>query len=238
MRHVPAVLGSSDADDPGVDCIVGQSAAMQEVSKAIGRVAPQNITVLILGESGTGKELVARAIYQHSRRSQGAFLAINCAAIPETMLESELFGHERGAFTGAERRRIGKFEQARDGTIFLDEIGDMTPATQSKVLRLLQDQRFERLGGNETIQADVRLSAATNQDLPALVASGRFRRDLYYRLNTFTIQLPPSASAWRICPCSSITSADISIASWARTWSRSRRRSCPCCKRMPGRSRA
>src|SRR5918912_2665875 len=136
---------------------------MQEVYKAIGRVAPQEVTVLIRGESGTGNELVARAIYQHSRRADKPFLAINCAAIPEGLLESELFGHERGAFTGADRRRIGKFEQANGGTVFLDEVGDMSPTTQAKMLRLLQDGRFERLGGNDTIRADVRLIAATNR---------------------------------------------------------------------------
>jgi two-component system nitrogen regulation response regulator GlnG len=149
------------------------------------------VPVLIRGESGTGKELVARALYHHSRRNDKPFLAINCAAIPETLLESELFGYERGAFTGADRRRIGKFEQADGGTIFLDEIGDMTSATQPRVLRLLQEQRFERLGGNDTIQTDVRIIAATNQDLDAMVATGRFRRDLYYRLKVITIALPP-----------------------------------------------
>ncbi|MCX7699546.1 MAG: sigma-54 dependent transcriptional regulator [Gemmataceae bacterium] len=171
--------------------IVGQSAAMQEVYKAIGRTAPQDVTVLVVGESGTGKELVARSLHQHSRRASGPFLAINCAAIPEQLLESELFGHEKGAFTGADRLRPGKFEQASGGTLFLDEIGDMSPATQAKVLRLLQEQRFERLGGTTTISSDVRLIAATNQDLDAQVAAGRFRRDLLYRLNGFTIHLPP-----------------------------------------------
>ena len=146
--------------------------------------------MLITGESGTGKELVARAIYQHSRRATGPFLAINCAAIPEQLLESELFGHEKGAFTGADRRRIGKFEQCTGGTIFLDEVADMSPLTQSKVLRLLQEQQFERVGGNETLQSDVRVLAASNQDLEALVAAGRFRQDLYYRLSVFTIRLP------------------------------------------------
>ncbi len=164
---------------------------MQEVYKAIGRTAPQDITVLVQGESGTGKELVARAIYHYSRRSQGPFLAINCAALPEALLESELFGHERGAFTGAEQRRLGKFEQVSGGTIFLDEIGDMSMATQAKVLRLLQEQRFERVGANETIQTDVRVIAATNKDLAALVEAGRFRQDLFYRLNGFTISVPP-----------------------------------------------
>lgn len=192
QRHVPAVFGESHfPDDHPVDRIVGQCPAMQEVYKSIGRVAPQDVPVLILGESGTGKELVARALYQHSRRSEAPFLTINCAAIPEGLLESELFGHERGAFTGAERRRIGKFEQAKGGTIFLDEIGDMTAATQPKILRLLQEQQFERLGSNDTIQTDVRVIAATNQNLEYLVAAGRLRQDLYYRLKVFTIHLPP-----------------------------------------------
>jgi nitrogen regulation protein NR(I) len=192
LRHVPAVFEEEPTeDDAAVDRIVGRSAAMQEVYKAIGRVALLDVTVLIVGESGTGKELVARALYHHSRRSQFPFLTINCAAIPEALLESELFGHERGAFTGADRRRIGKFEQAHQGTILLDEIGDMALSTQAKMLRLLQEQRFERLGGNETIQTDVRVIAATNQDLEEAVASGRFRQDLLYRLNGFTIHLPP-----------------------------------------------
>jgi two-component system nitrogen regulation response regulator GlnG len=163
---------------------------MGEVYKAIGRVAAQNVIALITGESGTGKELVARAIYQHSTRARAPFLAINCAAIPEPLLESELFGHEKGAFTGADRRRIGKFEQCNGGTIFLDEIGDMPLATQAKILRVLQDQSFERVGGNETVRTDVRLIAATNRDLKAWSAEGKFRQDLYYRLNVFTIPLP------------------------------------------------
>src|SRR5262249_37913832 len=170
---------------------VGRCPAMGEVYKAIGRVADQNVIVLITGESGTGKELVARAIYQHSSRADKPFLAINCAAIPESLLESELFGHEKGAFTGADRRRIGKFEQCNGGTIFLDEIGDMPLATQGKILRLLQDQKFERVGGNETIQTDVRLIAATNRDLKSFSEQGKFRSDLYYRLSVFTIRLPP-----------------------------------------------
>lgn len=175
---------------PVADLIVGRSSVMQEVYKAIGRVASSDVNVLVLGESGTGKELVARSIFNHSRRRSHPFVAINCAAIPEQLLESELFGHERGAFTGADRRRIGKFEHATGGTVFLDEIGDMSGPTQAKVLRLLQDQRFERVGGNETIQADVRVIAATNQDLEELVTAGRFRRDLYYRLKVYTIELP------------------------------------------------
>jgi two-component system nitrogen regulation response regulator GlnG len=149
------------------------------------------VNVLILGESGTGKELVARAIYHHSRRADKPFLAINCAALPEALIESELFGHEKGAFTGADRQRIGKFEQCRDGTVFLDEIGDMPMAAQAKVLRLLQDQTFERVGGAETIQTHVRVIAATNQDLGRRIAAGQFRADLFYRLQGVVIDLPP-----------------------------------------------
>jgi two-component system nitrogen regulation response regulator GlnG len=191
LMHVPAVMAETEPPDERADAIIGRCPAMQEVYKAIGRVAGQDVTVLINGESGTGKELVARAIYQHGRRAQGPFLAINCAAIPEQLLESELFGHEKGAFTGADRRRIGKFEQCSGGTVFLDEVADMTPLTQSKILRLLQEQRFERLGGNETVQTDVRVLAATNQDLGRMVEQGRVRQDLYYRLSVFSIQLPP-----------------------------------------------
>jgi two-component system nitrogen regulation response regulator GlnG len=190
FRHVPAVFGDeTEAED--VDRIIGQCPAMQDMYKAIGRVAPSDVTVLILGESGTGKELVARALFHHSRRTALPFLAINCAALPETLLESELFGHERGAFTGADRRRIGKFEQASGGTLFLDEIGDMSAPVQAKFLRIIQEQRFERLGGNETFQADVRIVAATNKNLEKEVAAGRFREDLLYRLNVFTIRVPP-----------------------------------------------
>jgi two-component system nitrogen regulation response regulator GlnG len=171
--------------------LVGFCPAMAEVYKAIGRVAAQDVPVLITGESGTGKELVARAIHEHSARSRGPFLALNCAAIPENLLESELFGHEKGAFTGADRRRIGKFEQCSGGTLLLDEIGDMPVALQAKMLRLLQEQTFERVGGNETIRTDVRLLAATHRDLKACSAKGKFRADLYYRLGVFTIDLPP-----------------------------------------------
>ena len=186
LMGVPAELPAEDRDQ-----IVGRSAVMQEMCKAIGRIAPQDVNVLITGESGTGKELVARALYFHSRRAEQPFLAINCAAIPENLLESELFGHEEGAFTGATRKRIGKFEQCRAGTLFLDEIGDMPPLLQAKILRVLQEQRFERVGGNETIQTRVRVLAATNQDLPKLVGEGRFRKDLFYRLNGVTIHVPP-----------------------------------------------
>lgn len=191
MNRVPALLPLESAPVAEADQILGTSPAMQEVYKAIGRAASHDTTVLILGESGTGKELVARAIFQHSLRRDRSFLAINCAAIPEALLESELFGHERGAFTGADRQRIGKFEQCDGGTIFLDEIGDMSGSTQAKALRLLQDQRFERIGGNISVATDVRILAATNQDLDALIQSGRFRSDLYYRLNGFTVRLPP-----------------------------------------------
>jgi len=173
------------------DLFIGRSPGMLEVFKSIGRVSKQNVTVLIRGESGTGKELVARALYQFSDRSNKPFMAVNCAALPDTLLESELFGHERGAFTGAERRRIGKFEQCNGGTLFLDEVGDMSPLTQGKVLRLLQEQRFERVGGNDTIETDARLIAATNRPLEQMVEAGTFRGDLFYRLNVVTITLPP-----------------------------------------------
>jgi two-component system nitrogen regulation response regulator GlnG len=190
VQSTPAVFGEEEVGDRGGDQIVGRSALMQEVYKSIGRVAPQDVTVLLMGESGTGKELVARAIYQHSKRAENPFLAINCAAIPESLLESELFGHEKGAFTGADRQRIGKFEQANGGTVFLDEIGDMAQAAQAKLLRVLQEQKFDRVGGNEPVATDVRVIAASNQNLESLVASGKFRQDLLYRLNGFIIRLP------------------------------------------------
>src|SRR6195256_1150250 len=190
MRE-PAIVAET-APDPDVDgAIVGTCPAMREVYKAIGRVTAQDVPVLISGESGTGKELVARAIYQHGSRAKAPFLALNCAAIPEPLLESELFGHEKGAFTGADRKRIGKFEQVSGGTLFLDEIGDMPLALQAKMLRLLQEQAFERVGGNETIRTDVRLIAATHRDLKARSEEGTFRADLYYRLGVFAIHLPP-----------------------------------------------
>ena len=178
-------------DTAAADAIIGRSKPMQEVYKAIGRVAPTDATVLIRGDSGTGKELVARAIYQHSLRSAKPFLVINCVAIPETLLESELFGYEKGAFTGAVNRRVGKFEQAHGGTVFLDEIGDMPFSIQAKILRLLQERSIERLGGREPIPVDVRIIAATNRDLEAALAQGRFREDLYYRLKVVTLWLPP-----------------------------------------------
>jgi two-component system nitrogen regulation response regulator GlnG len=171
--------------------IVGRSEPMQRVFKLIGQLAASDATALITGESGTGKELVARAIYHHGNRSQQAFLAVNCAAIPEQLLESELFGHERGAFTGATLQRIGKFEQCNRGTLFLDEIGDMTPATQTKILRVLQSGTFERVGGNQSIQVDVRIIAATNKALEQAVAARQFREDLFYRLNVVRVHMPP-----------------------------------------------
>jgi len=177
-------------ESPCQDALIGVSKPMQEVYKAIGRVAPTDATVLIRGESGTGKELVARAIYQHSLRADKPFLVINCVAIPETLLESELFGYEKGAFTGAVNRRVGKIEQANGGTVFLDEIGDMPFSIQAKILRLLQERSIERLGGREPIPVDVRILAATNRDLEAALAEGRFREDLYYRLKVVTLWLP------------------------------------------------
>ena len=171
--------------------IVGRSAAMQEVFKLIGQLAGSDATCLITGESGTGKELVARAIYHHSLRAERPFLAINCAAIPETLLESELFGHEKGAFTGASTQRVGKFEQCDKGTLFLDEIGDMSLPTQTKILRVLQSGSFERVGGNRPVDVDVRIIAATNKPLDQAVADREFREDLYYRLNVVQIPMPP-----------------------------------------------
>jgi nitrogen regulation protein NR(I) len=173
------------------DAIIGESTVMQEVFKSIGRVAPTDATVLIRGESGTGKELVARAIYQHSLRAAAPLLVVNCVAIPETLLESELFGYERGAFTGANSRKIGKFEQAHGGTIFLDEIGDIPASVQAKLLRVLQQRTLQRVGGNETIQVDVRILAATNRPLERAIADNLFREDLYHRLNVVSVTMPP-----------------------------------------------
>ena len=174
------------------DAIVGGSRVMQSLYKEVGRVATKDVDVLIRGETGTGKELIARAIFQYSHRAKAPFIAINCAAIPETLLESELFGHERGAFTGAEARRIGRFEQANHGTLFLDEIGDMTLATQVKLLRVLQHKCLQRLGGNkEEIEVNVRVIAATHRDLETAIRQKQFREDLYYRLSVVVIALPP-----------------------------------------------
>jgi two-component system nitrogen regulation response regulator GlnG len=171
--------------------IIGRSEVMQNIYKAIGRVAQSDATVLILGESGTGKELVAQALHRHSRRASGPFIAINCTALPKDLLESELFGHERGAFTGAVEQRVGKFELARGGTLFLDEIGDIALELQAKLLRVLQTKEFNRLGSNKLIQTDARIIAATNHDLARLVAEGSFRQDLYFRINVVPIYLPP-----------------------------------------------
>jgi two-component system nitrogen regulation response regulator GlnG len=171
--------------------IVGTSPAMQEVFKAIGQFAASDASVMITGESGTGKELVARAIHRHSHRAAKPFVAVNCAAIPENLIESELFGHERGSFTGATAQRLGKFEVCDGGTIFLDEIGDMTPTTQTKILRVLQEGEIQRVGGSETIKVNVRVVAATNKNLEQLVKEKKFREDLYYRLNVVRVKLPP-----------------------------------------------
>ena len=184
----PVEIGNLEAKR---EALIGNSRAMREIYKEIGRVAAKPVTVLIRGESGTGKELVARALYQHSERADKPFIAINCAAIPETLLESELFGHERGAFTGAESRRIGRFEQAHGGTLFLDEIGDLSPSTQVKLLRVLQERSIQRLGGRETIPVDTRIIAATHRDLEREIAAENFRDDLFYRLNVASIQIPP-----------------------------------------------
>lgn len=191
LMNSPVRLQEAEADSEDSDVLVGRSPKMLEVYKQIGRVAAQDVTVLIRGESGSGKELIARALYQHSHRNGQCFMAVNCAALTDTLLESELFGHEKGAFTGADRRHIGRFEQCNGGTIFLDEVGDMSPATQSKVLRLLQEQNFERVGGHDTISVDVRLISATNRDLEQMIEENEFRLDLFHRLNGFEIQLPP-----------------------------------------------
>ena len=186
-----AVAVDAGPGDEGGDALVGRSPAMQGLYKAIGRVAGTEATVLVRGESGTGKELVARLVYQHSPRKGSPFVVINCVAIPETLLESELFGYEKGAFTGATARRVGKIEQADGGTVFLDEIGDMPLPIQGKLLRLLEERSVERLGGAGPRRVDVRIIAATNRDLEAAVAEGRFREDLYYRLRVVTLWLPP-----------------------------------------------
>jgi two-component system nitrogen regulation response regulator GlnG len=190
MRQTVALAPQLEQQDYDLG-VIGRSQPMQAVFKLVGQVAQTDATVLITGESGTGKELVARAIYHNSRRCQQPFVAINCAAIPENLLESELFGHEKGSFTGATQQRIGKFEQCHGGTLFLDEIGDMTPATQTKILRVLQNGTFERVGGNAPIRADVRVIAATNKPLEEAVANRQFREDLFYRLNVVRIQMPP-----------------------------------------------
>ncbi|MDP3284281.1 MAG: sigma-54 dependent transcriptional regulator [Desulfobacterales bacterium] len=190
FERIASILSKVEARElfPGM---VGQSAIMRGIFTQILKVARTDSTVLISGESGTGKELVASSLYEHSLRRDKPFIKLNCVAIPEGLLESELFGHEKGAFTGATAQKIGKFELADGGTIFLDEIGDMPLATQAKLLRVLQEKEFERVGGNQTIQVDVRFIAATNKNLMDMVKQGTFREDLYYRLNVFSIHLPP-----------------------------------------------
>ncbi|MEW6234986.1 MAG: sigma-54 dependent transcriptional regulator [Candidatus Omnitrophota bacterium] len=190
MMQKSVVWGAYETFSGSNDMLIGNSPAMQEVYKLIGKVADSEALVLITGESGAGKELVARAIYSHSPRKNNLFLPINCAAIPDALLESELFGHEKGSFSGAHERRIGKFEQARGGTIFLDEIGELSMLTQGKLLRVLQDKTVQRIGGKEIIHIDVRIIAATNRDLSVMVRDGKFREDLYYRLQVVNIHLP------------------------------------------------
>ncbi len=183
---------ASDGSELGENAgIIGEAASMQEVFRAIGRLAKSNISVLINGESGTGKELVARALHEHSPRAEQPFIALNMAAIPRELMESELFGHEKGAFTGAQTRRVGRFEQAEGGTLFLDEIGDMPAEAQTRLLRVLADGEFYRVGGGSTVRANVRIIAATHQDLEEQVARGRFREDLFHRLNVIRIHIPP-----------------------------------------------
>ncbi len=190
FSQVTNLLSKVDARElfPG---IIGQSRAMRDILGQILKVAPTDSTVMITGESGTGKELVATAIFEHSKRRDKPFITINCVAIPEGLLESELFGHEKGSFTGAISQKKGKFELANGGTIFLDEIGDMPPQTQAKLLRVLQERVFERVGGTKPIEVDVRFITATNKDLPEMVRSGTFREDLYFRINVFSLRLPP-----------------------------------------------
>src|SRR6266487_4319507 len=191
LKHELEYLRGTQSDIYEFDKIVGSSSALQRVLDIVKKVAKSNTTVLIRGETGTGKELIAGAIHHNSLRAARNFVKVNCAALQENLLESELFGHEKGAFTGADKQRIGRFEQADGGTLFLDEIGDMSPNTQAKILRVLQEHEFERLGGTRTLRVDVRLIAATNRDLPQMVAAGQFREDLYYRLNVVSIEMPP-----------------------------------------------
>jgi DNA-binding NtrC family response regulator len=190
LRRETGTLRARLAERYSFENIIGSAPAMQEVFKTVAQVATSRASVLITGESGTGKELIAAAIHQRSPRAKGPFVKLHCAALAETLLESELFGHERGSFTGAAGRREGRFFQANGGTLFLDEIGEVSPAVQVKLLRFLQEHEFERVGGNETVHVDVRVLAATNRDLKAAVTAGRFREDLYYRLNVITLEMP------------------------------------------------
>src|SRR6187455_3397501 len=191
LKHEIEYLRHTQQDIYDFDRIVGASGALQSVLAIVKKVAKSNTTVLIRGETGTGKELIAGATHHNSLRAGRNFVKVNCAALQENLLESELFGHEKGAFTGADKQRIGRFEQADGGTLFLDEVGDMSANTQAKILRVLQEHEFERLGGTRTLRVDVRLIAATNRDLPAMVQAGQFREDLYYRLNVVTMEMPP-----------------------------------------------
>ena len=192
VHELRARVATGPAGEPEVEPeMVGNSASMREVFKAIGRAAATEEPVLIVGESGTGKELVASALHRHSKRGGGPFVRVNCGALPEGLIESELFGHERGAFTGADRMRPGRFERANGGTIFLDEVGELPASAQAKLLRVLQQREFERVGGTEILKADARVVSATHRDLPKEVAAGRFREDLYYRLNVVRIAIPP-----------------------------------------------
>ncbi|MBI2829119.1 MAG: sigma-54-dependent Fis family transcriptional regulator [Acidobacteria bacterium] len=191
MQHQIDYLRHAQGDIYDFDRLIGSSGALEKVLGVVRKVAKSNTTVLVRGETGTGKELIAGAVHHNSHRASRNFIKVNCAALQENLLESELFGHEKGAFTGADKQRIGRFEQADGGTLFLDEIGDMSPNTQAKILRVLQEHEFERLGGTRTIKVDVRLIAATNRNLTTMVESGAFREDLYYRLNVVTIDMPP-----------------------------------------------
>ncbi|MFQ5753763.1 MAG: sigma-54-dependent transcriptional regulator, partial [bacterium] len=191
LRREVSRLKGQLKDRYGFDRLIGHSDKMQEVFKSVERVVDTNVTVSIRGESGTGKELLAKAIHFNGPRKNKPFVAVNCAAIPDNLLESELFGHERGSFTGAVARRIGKFEQADGGTLFLDEIGDMPHATQVKILRVLQERKFQRVGGNETVEVDVRVISATNKNLEEEMKKGNFREDLYYRICVYPIFVPP-----------------------------------------------
>ncbi len=191
LQHQLEYFRGAQQDIYEFDRIVGSSPSLQRVLDIVKKVAKSNTTVLIRGETGTGKELIAGAIHHNSLRTSRNFVKVNCAALQENLLESELFGHEKGAFTGADKQRIGRFEQADGGTLFLDEIGDMSPSTQAKILRVLQEHEFERLGGTRSVRVDVRLIAATNRDLAAMVQAGQFREDLYYRLNVVSIEMPP-----------------------------------------------
>jgi transcriptional regulator with GAF, ATPase, and Fis domain len=191
LKHENVALPEEIAKGSMWDEIVGSSGALQKVLSLVSKVAPTDATVLVTGETGTGKELVARAIHRQSRRSSRAFVSVNCAAIPRDLIASELFGHEKGSFTGAVQRRLGRFELAEGGTIFLDEVGELPLGTQIALLRVLQEHEFERVGGSRSIQTNVRVIAATNRNLQAAIAAGTFRSDLFYRLNVFPIEMPP-----------------------------------------------